>query len=48
MPLTKVGKKVKKAMKKEYWVKKGTDVFYGYENKNRNNKKGKMLVKKKK
>ena len=34
MPLTKVGKKVKKAMKKEYGKRKGTDVFYGYENKN--------------
>lgn len=48
MPLTKVGKKVKKAMKKEYGEKKGTQVFYAYENKNKWNKKGKMLVKKKK
>lgn len=45
MPLTKTGKKVKAAMKKEYGARKGEDVFYGYENKNRNNKKGKMLVK---
>lgn len=45
MPLTKTGKKVKAAMKKEYGAKKGTDVFYGYETKNKNNKKGKELMK---
>lgn len=47
MPLTKTGKKVKKTMKKEYGAKKGTQVFYAYENKNKSKKKGKMLVKNK-
>lgn len=46
MPLTKTGKKVKRAMKKEYGTKKWEKVFYAYENKNKDNKKGKMLVKK--
>ena len=45
MPFTKKGKKVKAAFKKEYGTKKGEDYFYGYENKNRNNEKGKSLVK---
>ena len=33
MPLTKTGKKVKKAMKEEYGDKKGEQVFYASENK---------------
>jgi hypothetical protein len=33
MPLTKKGKKVKKAMQKEYGDKKGKQVFYATENK---------------
>lgn len=47
MPLTKAGKKTKRAFKKEYGAKKGEQVFYAYENKNKKNKKGKALVKKK-
>lgn len=46
MPLTKSGKKAKKAFKKEYGTKKWEKIFYAYENKNKNNKKGKVLVKK--
>jgi hypothetical protein len=45
MPLTKKGKKIKKAMKKTYGKKKGEQVFYAFENKNRNNKKGKGIKK---
>lgn len=33
MPLTKKGKKIKEAMKKEYGEKKGEQVFYASENK---------------
>lgn len=33
MPLTKKGKKIKAAMKKEYGSKKGEQVFYASENK---------------
>jgi len=33
MPLTKKGKKVKKAMTETYGKKKGTQVFYATENK---------------
>ena len=33
MPLTKKGKKIKKAMMKEYGAKKGEQVFYASENK---------------
>ena len=33
MPLTKKGKKIKKAMMKEYGSKKGEQVFYASENK---------------
>lgn len=33
MPLTKKGKKIKKAMEKEYGKKKGEKVFYATENK---------------
>lgn len=33
MPLTKKGKKIKKAMQKEYGKKKGESVFYASENK---------------
>jgi len=33
MPLTKKGKKILKAMKKEYGSKKGESVFYASENK---------------
>jgi len=43
MPLTKKGEKVKAAMKKQYGVKKGEQVFYATENKG----KVKGLVKKK-
>jgi len=32
MPLTRKGKKIKKAMKKQYGEKKGNDVFYAMEN----------------
>lgn len=35
MPLTKKGKKIKAAMKKEYGAKKGEDVFYASANKGR-------------
>lgn len=33
MPLTKKGKKIKKAMEKEYGKEKGAQVFYATENK---------------
>jgi len=33
MPLTKKGKKIKKAMEKEYGKEKGAKVFYATENK---------------
>lgn len=33
MPLTEKGKKIKKAMKKEYGNKKGESVFYASQNK---------------
>ena len=33
MPLTKKGKKIEKAMKKEYGEKKGEQVFYASKNK---------------
>lgn len=33
MPLTKKGKKIKAAMKKEYGAEKGEQVFYATENK---------------
>jgi len=33
MPLTRRGKKMKKAMRKTYGVKKGDQVFYATENK---------------
>jgi len=33
MPLTKKGKKIKRAMKKEYGKEKGTRVFYASQNK---------------
>lgn len=45
MPLTKTGKKVKRAFMKEYG-NKWESIFYAYENKNKKNKKGKMLIKK--
>lgn len=32
MPLTKKGKKIKSAMKKQYGAKKGENVFYASEN----------------
>lgn len=35
MPLTKKGKKIMTAMKKEYGAKKGTSVFYASANKGR-------------
>lgn len=35
MPLTKKGKKVMKAMKKQYGAKKGKQVFYASANKGR-------------
>lgn len=35
MPLTRRMRKVKRAMKKEYGVKKGTRIFYAWENKQR-------------
>lgn len=35
MPLTKKGKKIKKAMVKTYGKKKGEQVFYAYENKHK-------------
>lgn len=46
MPLTKAGKKTKRAFRKEYWALWDA-IFYAYENKNKKNKKGKALVKKK-
>lgn len=33
MPLTRGGRKMKKAMEKEYGKKKGTQIFYATENK---------------
>jgi len=33
MPLTEKGKKIKKAMEKQYGKKKGEEVFYAAENK---------------
>lgn len=39
MPLTKKGKKIKKAMTKTYGKKKGEQVFYAYENKHKKIKK---------
>lgn len=39
MPLTLKGRKIRKAMRKEYGSKKGDQVFYAYENKH---KKGKL------
>lgn len=33
MPLTKKGKKIKRAMKEEYGDKKGEEVFYASQNK---------------
>lgn len=33
MPLTEKGKKIKKAMKKQYGSKKGEEVFYASQNK---------------
>lgn len=45
MPLTKAGKKTKRAFRKEYG-KMWDAIFYAYENKNKKKKKGKMLVKK--
>ena len=33
MPLTKKGKKIKRAMKKQYGAKKGEEVFYASQNK---------------
>jgi hypothetical protein len=33
MPLTKKGKKIKRAMKKSYGKEKGEDVFYASQNK---------------
>ena len=33
MPLTKKGKKIKRAMMKQYGSKKGTQVFYASQNK---------------
>lgn len=44
MPLNAKGKKIKKAMKKEYGAKKGEEVFYASENKG----KIKSVTKKKK
>lgn len=41
MPLTKKGKKVYKAMVKEYGREKGRRVFYAYERKHKGLKKGK-------
>lgn len=35
MPLTKKGKKLKGIFIKEYGKKKGTSIFYAYENKHR-------------
>ena len=39
MPLTKKGKKIKKAMVASYGKKKGEQVFYAYENKHKKLKK---------
>ena len=41
MPLTKQGKKTKRAMIKTYGAKKGKQVFYAYENKHKGLKKKK-------
>lgn len=38
MPLTKRGKKTKKAMEEHYGKKKGESVFYAYENKHKGKK----------
>lgn len=35
MPLTKKGRKIKKAMQEEYGAEKGERVFYAYENKHK-------------
>ena len=35
MPLTEAGKKTKAAMIKQYGKKKGTQVYYAYENKHK-------------
>ena len=35
MPLTKKGKKIKRAMSKTYGKKKGEKVFYAWQNKNK-------------
>lgn len=43
MPLTKMGRKVYSAMRKEYGAEKGKRVFYAYANKN----KAKLHLKKK-
>lgn len=46
MPLTKTGKKVKRAMRKTYGPKKGDQVFYALENKRKGLAKGKARGKK--
>lgn len=48
MPLTKTGKKIKSAMKKEYGSKKGESIFYAFENKHKGKVGKKKLVKGKK
>lgn len=48
MPLTKLGKRIKKSMKKTYGKNKGERVFYAWENKNKGvtEKKKKEVAKK--
>ena len=51
MPLNKKGKKIKKAMEKQYGTKKGASIFYAMENKGKlkgvSKKKNKKTSKKK-
>ncbi len=46
MPLTKAGKKAKRAMRKQYGKKKGDQVFYALENKRKGLRKGRSPGKK--
>jgi hypothetical protein len=39
MPLTKVGKQIKRNFIKEYGLRKGTSIFYAWENKHKGVKK---------
>ena len=48
MPLTNLGKKIKRSMEKSYGKKKGKQVFYAWENKNKGmTEKGKREIIKK-